>query len=126
MKNALTALALLLALFGISLYNAYYIENTLSEMIVLLEESGKYAGLGDWDKAGELADEAKELWEKSGTHFGIVLRHSETDDIYFEFESLPLLVEEKDESEYKAGSALLIARMKHVFRMEKLSLENIF
>jgi hypothetical protein len=125
MKNVILALTLLLVLFGATVFNMIYVENTALKLIEMLEEGEAYADSDEWSRAWDVTANAKDLWERSNKYLNAVLRHSETDDIYTEFHSVLAFIICKAEPEYKASNASLKSLLEHIYQMEKINLQNI-
>ena len=64
-------------------------------------------------------------WEQQQLFFGTVLRHDEIDDVTEEFTRLESYATTEDQDDFLSNCKALIARLKHVQEMEKLTLLNI-
>lgn len=124
MKHLVIALAVLAALFSATLYNSYYISQKTGELTDLLEQAGGIARSGDWTGAEAATREAYKKWQSLGGYLRIVIRHDQIDDAESIFGEVLSFIQWQDAVEYSASNASLIARLRQIDEMERLSLIN--
>ena len=121
------SVAVLIALFCATLYNAHYIHGCTDELISLLTEAEASANQGDWETAAEKTDAAIGCWHGSEGYLHVVLQHRDTDEILLNFQEVrQLIAHREDGGEYAAANAKLIAQIGLLYEMEQLSWKNLF
>ena len=64
-----------------------------------------------WNEADELTRAAAEKWEAQDAYLHVTLRHADTDSIYTSFREVEEFLESREQGEYSAANARLIALM---------------
>ncbi len=126
MKRLVIASVILVVIFAAALINTRFLGTYTKEISGLLQNAETSASGFDWNAAGKDTDKAMELWEKKRAYFYVTLFHGETDAVYQDFCEVKKLIEYQQYGEYSAANARLIARLKLLWDMERLTLENVF
>lgn len=126
MKRAWIALAILLTVLAGTLCHSFYIERFTGNLIQLLEQAESRAEAGEWDLAERLSQTAHEKWDKKDGYLHVLLRHSDTDQIYMGFYEVEEFLQRQEDGEYSAANAKLIAQLELLSEAEQLSLKNLF
>jgi len=126
MKKEMIALALLIALFGLSLANIAYLSGMIDSIDAEISESAHLADTGDWDRAEYELGQAQELWEDAKHYMDVFVRHSETNaaqDVLYE-----LLgdIKARDAAAAEATVARLLAQLSDIREMEQIRLGSAF
>ena len=119
MKRAWIALAILCAVFAAALYNGYVLRGFTEELTGLLTLAQT------WNEADELTRAAAEKWEAQDAYLHVTLRHADTDSIYTSFREVEEFLESREQGEYSAANARLIALIELLNESEQLTLKNI-
>lgn len=125
MKRLWIAAALLLALLGASLANAWYAQSLTDSMREQLRLAQALTKQDDWDKAELLTRQAYEDWQKNHFYFHTAMRHSDTDQILRAFRSVLEYLELQEPDQYNAANADLIAQLELLAEMEQASVVNV-
>ena len=88
MKRLWIAALLLAALFGATLCNNLYLRGFTGALNTLLEQAEARAETGDWEEAHVLTEQALTQWQSRDSYLHILLRHSDTDQIYTGFQEV--------------------------------------
>ena len=126
MKRLWIAAILLCALLGATLANAWYLGHLTGELTAALEESEALAEAGDWAGAQAATEAAFRRWNNHETYLHILLRHSDTDQIYAGFQETLALLESREYGEYAAANARLVTQIELLSEAEQLTLKNVF
>lgn len=125
MKRVWVALCILGLLFGGTLAHSFYMEHFVRELTTTLEESETQAEQGNWDRAAQLTQTAREHWEEQRCYLHITLRHSDTDEVYTGFREVAEFIQCQEGGEYSAANAHLIAKLELLAEAEQFTIENI-
>lgn len=126
MRRMFIAFAVLLALFGATLYNSYYLKHYTENLKQFLIEAEACAATGDWDAAADKTEGALDLWFSRETYLHMVLQHRDTDEILLSFQEVrQLIAHQEDGGEYAAANSRLITQIGLLCEMEELNLKNI-
>ena len=125
MKRLWIAAALLLALLGASLANAWYAQSLTDSMREQLRLAQALTKQDDWDKAELLTRQAYEDWQKNHFYFHTAMRHSDTDQILRAFRSVLEYLELQEPDQYNAANADLMAQLELLAEMEQPSAANV-
>ena len=85
MKRLWTAAALIIALLGFTLFHSFYLSRFSNELTTILHEAEAKAESGHWENAQDLTNTAWNKWHSHDAYLHVLLRHSETDEIYIGF-----------------------------------------
>ena len=125
MKRAWIALAILCAVFAAALYYGYVLRGFTEELTGLLTLAQTQAEHDAWNEADELTRAAAEKWEAQDAYLHITLRHADTDSIHTSFREVEEFLESREQGEYSAANARLIALIELLNESEQLTLKNI-
>ena len=126
MYRLIVSLFALFFLFGITVYNSYYLNSYTQELTELLTEAEACAEDGDWDAAADKTEAALDRWRSREAYLHTVLQHRDTDDVLLSFQEVrQLIVHQEDGGEYSAANARLITQIGLLSEMEALNLKNI-
>ena len=120
------SLAVLTALFCLTLYNTHYLHDYTEELITLLKQAEFCAADGDWDAADDKTEAALDRWHEHGTYLHWIFLHRDTDEILLSFQEVKqLIVHQEDGGEYSAANARLITQIGLLYEMEQLNWKNL-
>lgn len=126
MRRMFIALAVLLILFGLTLYNSYYLKQYTQELIGVLTEAEICAADGDWDAAIDKTESALDLWFRRETYLHMILQHRDTDEVLLSFQEVRQLIDHQEAGgEYAAANARLITQIGLLSEMECLNWKNV-
>lgn len=125
MKRIGIAVGILLLLFSATLVHSFYISSLTGQLTAILRQAEEKAEQSDWESAGRLTDLAREKWKSRDAYLHILLRHSETDNIYTGFQEVTEFIECQEGGEYSAANARLMAQLELLAEAEQLTLKNI-
>ena len=125
MKRLWTAAALLIALLGFTLFHSFYLSRFSNELTTILHEAEAKAESGHWEHAQDLTNTAWNKWHSHDAYLHVLLRHSETDEIYIGFREVAEFIQCEEAGEYSAANARLIAQLELLSEAEQLTLKNI-
>ena len=116
MKRLWIAALLLAVLFGATLCNNLYLRGFTGALNTLLEQAEARAETGDWEEAHVLTEQALTQWQSRDSYLHILLRHSDTDQIYTGFQ---------EAGEYSAANARLMTQISLLYEAEQFTLKNV-
>ena len=125
MKFIFISTACFLIMLLLCVYSASCVIKTVDETAQILEKAIETELAGNDTQTQEIIKEASESWENHQLFFGTVLRHDEIDNVTEEFARLESYATTEDQDDFLSNCKALIARLKHVQEMEKLTLQNI-
>ena len=125
MKRLWIALALMIAVFCAIMFNSYYLGKFTRELTGLLTQAEAQAEAGRWEEAGELTQAASRLWDEQDFYLHVMLRHSDTDQIYTLFQEVREFLQYQKQGEYSAANARLITLLDLLYGAEQLTLKNV-
>lgn len=125
MKRSVAAICILLGLLAGTWAHSRYIDRFTGSLISLLEEAQVYAEDSAWGRTAELTQIAFYKWQGHEAYLHILLRHSETDEVYVAFREVAGLLENREIGEYAAANARLITQLELLSEAEQLSLKNV-
>lgn len=126
MKRLWLAIGIMALVFCATLYNAHLLGDFSSGLADTLARAEEHAEAGEWRQAGELTQKAYEAWEGHSLYLHVSLRHSDTDQIHTTFHEVLEYVECRQDGEYSAANARLMAQLELLNESEQLTLENLF
>ena len=80
---------------------------------------------GDWAGAQAATEAAFRRWNNHETYLHILLRHSDTDQIYAGFQEAMEYLDCREAGEYSAANARLLLRLELLSEAERLTLKNV-
>ena len=125
MKRIVIAMALLVGIFSACLAHSIYLSGFIRDLTVTLEQAEAKAEQEDWTGAKDLTQQAAEKWQKNSTYLHILLRHSDTDQVYTGFGEVKEFIQCQEGGEYSAANARLIAQLTLLAEAEQLTLKNV-
>ena len=125
MKRLWIALALMIAVFCAIMFNGHYLGKFTRELTGLLTQAEAQAEAGRWEEAGELTQAASRLWDEQDFYLHVMLRHSDTDQIYTLFQEVREFLQYQKQGEYSAANARLITLLDLLYGAEQLTLKNV-
>lgn len=125
MKRLWIAAALLLALLGASLTNAWYAEKITDHMRARLERAQALAQQEDWGGAEALTHQVYEDWQSRRFYFHTTMRHSDTDQVLRGFHSVLEYVRLQEPDQYNAANADLMTQLELLAEMEQPTVANV-
>ena len=125
MKRIWIATGILLLLLVSTLAHSFYISSLTGQITAVLHEAEARAEQGQWDSAQQLTETAWEKWKSRDAYLHILLRHSETDNVYTGFCEVAEFIQCQEGGEYSAANAQLIAALELLAEAEQLTLKNI-
>ncbi len=125
MKRILIAAAILLVIFAATLSHSFYISDFTGDLTALLEAAEAQAENDNWDAAHDLTQKARDRWDSTDAYLHILLRHSETDNVYTGFREVAEFIQCQEGGEYSAANARLIAELELLAEAEQLTMKNI-
>ena len=126
MKYALTALLILALVLGLCLLSLSLLERTTEQVAEALKLAQEAAAQADFPTALLHVQHAQQQWKKTEGLYGVLLNHSETDEITFLFSALNVCAGQPVAEELQYRCAELIAMLEHIAEMEKPYYYNIF
>ena len=125
MKHTIFALALLAATLAVCSTSSVRVRQDCQSVNDAIAEARNQAARGDFDGAAAQLDEAKDVWHSHERFLGVVLSHSELDDVRMLFAELAQYAALGDQDDFLAGSARLAATIEHIREMELPSYHNL-
>jgi hypothetical protein len=125
MKRLWIAVFLLVIILAGTLWNISYLGRFTGELADVLTAAQAKAEADDWAGAASLTDEAFSLWESREPYLHITLFHSDTDEIYVGFREVMEYIGNREDGDYAAANAKLIAKLSLLYKMDQLNLENV-
>ena len=125
MRRLWIAAALLIALLGASLCNAWYAQELTGGMRDGLRQAQTLAEQGDWPGAEKLTQRTYQDWKSHHFYFHTVMRHGDTDEILRAFRTVLEYLELQEPDQYNAANADLIAQLELLAEMEQASVVNV-
>ena len=115
MKRLWIAALLLAALFGATLCNNLYLRGFTGALNTLLEQA----------EARVLTEQALTQWQSRDSYLHILLRHSDTDQIYTGFQEVLEFLTCQEAGEYSAANARLMTQISLLYEAEQFTLKNV-
>ena len=125
MKHILFPTAILLTLFGLSLWNAQIVADHVESWCSELEAIQTSAEQEDWDDVTRSLEHVYEAWSKQQTYFHIMIEHAELDAAEALFAKSASFAYEQDTAEFRANTAELLSQLYLLREMEEISIKNI-
>ena len=86
---------------------------------------GGPAETGDWEEAHVLTEQALTQWQSRDSYLHILLRHSDTDQIYTGFQEVLEFLTCQEAGEYSAANARLMTQISLLYEAEQFTLKNV-
>ncbi len=126
MKKEVFAAALLAVIFALSVANAYCLDKLTGEIIELVDESGRMATCGEWEKSQEAAENASRIWKEQDPYTHIVLRHSDIESMNDDFYELLEHVYSHDAGATSSSAALVSEHLSSINQIEQIRIGSVF
>lgn len=118
MKKIILPVALIAGLLIFCTISVKHTVDISSDVSELLERAQWYAELGDYDRAESLSIDSQTLWQSHEGFLGMVLRHTESDDIDCLYPPLLDACRAENAEEYSRRNHELQAYLRQLSRME--------
>ena len=125
MKRLYIAAALLIALLGASLTNAWYAQSLTGGMTDQLRRAQSLTEQDDWAQAEAVTRQVYEDWQSHHFYFHTLMRHSDTDQVLRAFRQVLEYLPLQEPDQYNAANADLIAQLELLAEMEQVSVANV-
>ena len=126
MRRLWGAVAGILLLLGMALWNAVLLKDFTQSLTDSLQEVEARVEAGDWAGAEALTEEARDAWHSRDLWLHITLRHTDTDEIQISFDEVLRLIRCQARDEYASAAAQLVQHLELMAAGEQLTLENLF
>ena len=107
------------------LCNNLYLRGFTGALNALLEQAEARAETGDWEEARVLTEQALTQWQSRDSYLHILLRHSDTDQIYTGFQEVLEFLTCQEAGEYSAANARLMTQISLLYEAEQFTLKNV-
>ena len=101
------------------------LQRAREEFQTLLEQAEARAETGDWEEARVLTEQALTQWQSRDSYLHILLRHSDTDQIYTGFQEVLEFLTCQEAGEYSAANARLMTQISLLYEAEQFTLKNV-
>lgn len=125
MKRFWFCFALLAAILGGSLFNAYYIQNFADSLTQRLQGAEDMAERGAWEQASTITQQCLDDWHRRHAYLHIISRHADTDDILISFGAVTQYLQLEEMDQYAAENQELIAQITLLAEMEQPDWLNV-
>ena len=125
MKRLYIAAALLIALLGASLTNAWYAQRLTGGMREELSRAQRLTEQGNWGRAEALTRQVYEDWQSHHFYLHTLMRHSDTDQVLRGFRTVLEYLRLQEPDQYNAANADLMAQLELLAEMEQATLTNV-
>lgn len=126
MKRELGAMALLMALVLVALWNMRRADFLVGQIDMNLVRAEHALESGDFDRALSAVDYGLSLWNSARGYTSVFLRHADVDSVADAFHDLRELLMQRSADAAPAGFARLRYHLGTTDRMEHLSLGSVF
>ena len=125
MKRLYIAAALLIALLGASLTNAWYAQSLTGGMTDQLRRAQSLTEQDDWAQAEAVTRQVYEDWQSHRFYFHTLMRHSDTDQVLRAFRQVLEYLPLQEPDQYNAANADLMAQLELLAEMEQAAVVNV-
>ena len=125
MKRLYIAAALLIALLGASLTNAWYAQRLTGGMREELSRAQHLTEQGNWGRAEALTRQVYEDWQSHHFYLHALMRHSDTDQVLRAFRTVLEYLQLQEPDQYNAANADLMAQLELLAEMEQATVVNV-
>ena len=125
MKRLYIAAALLIALLGASLTNAWYAQRLTGGMREELSRAQHLTEQGNWGRAEALTRQVYEDWQSQHFYLHTLMRHSDTDQVLRAFRTVLEYLQLQEPDQYNAANADLMAQLELLAEMEQATVVNV-
>ncbi|MCI8594519.1 MAG: DUF4363 family protein [Oscillospiraceae bacterium] len=125
MKKLWWAVVVLALLLSATLWNSHCVAAVTDDLAAQLSRACELAESGDWKTAEKITRAAQEQWEDATGYLYTVLPHSSTDAVEVGFHEVLEFLTCQESGEYSAANAVLIAHIRLLSDMERLTPRNL-
>ena len=125
MKHFFPPLAVLAAILALSLWNARVMERQTSRLRTQLLQSQRLAAAEDWQGAENTLSDSYEDWTGRQTYLHIVEPHAAVEEAEAMFRRSFAFAAAREDAEFRAETAGLLAQLRVLAEMESLRIGNI-
>ena len=125
MRHTLFACLLLAAALGFCIFSSVTVRAETQSVNEAIAEARNAAARGDFDTAAAELHRAQARWHEHERFFGVVLSHTEIDEVNIAFAELLQYAALADRDDFLAGTARLVASIEHIREMELPSYHNL-
>lgn len=118
-------LAVLAALFALSLWNAHILSERSGRLLAALDDAERYARAGQWAQAAETMEIAAQDWHTRRTYLHVVSRHDASNGAESLYRRCILCARAGDELDFLTELETLREQIEALADMERLSIGNI-
>ncbi len=116
---------LVLALFGGTLLNLWYVETVTGRIVGDLNQAEEAVAQGDWDAARTLTAQAQEVWEGSQLWLSVTLSLCDTDEVSTGGQEVLGFLQWEAGPEYDGANGTLVAYVEHLAETERITIRNL-
>ena len=124
-KDICIIILILIFIIIICVFAQWFIIHHTDQMLAAIEPMEAAINDGDWDKAKEHFQTAKEEWEKSQKIWKAISDHQDMRDVEVSLVDMEIILEQEDSAKAQKELQDLLFYLNHVKENEKLYLENI-
>ena len=125
MRSILPPVLLLCALLGFSLWNGAVISRETEVCSDAVEQARAAALEGDWSAAGDALRRGYDRWHSRQTYLHIVEPHAAVEEAEAMFRRAFAFAAVREDAEFQAETAGLLAQLRVLAEMEQLRIGNI-
>ena len=125
MKAILPPVLLLCALLGLSLWNGAVISRETEACSAAVEQARTAAAEGDWSAAESALRQGYDRWRGRQTYLHIVEPHAAVEEAEAMFRRGFAFAAAREDAEFRAETAGLLAQLRVLAEMESLRIGNI-
>ena len=125
MKQFWLSLALLGAMLGAALGNAWYMSRLSESITARLNGAEELARRGAWEQVDTITRQCFDHWNDNHAYLHIVSRHADTDEILISFRSVMEYVRLEELDQYVAENRVLITEIELLAEMEQPDWLNV-
>ena len=125
MKAILPPALLLCALLGLSLWNGAVISRETEACSAAVEQARTAAAEGDWSAAESALRQGYDRWRGRQTYLHIVEPHTAVEEAEAMFRRAIAFAAVREDAEFQAETAGLLAQLRVLAEMEQLRIGNI-
>ena len=120
----ISVVILSLILLG-TLGNSFYLSGIIDRYELRLSAAQEFAEQGAWSNATLLTQQVMEDWDNRTFYFHVLMRHTDTDEVYLTFREVQEYLRIAEYDQYTAANARLITQLGLLAEMEQPTLKNI-
>lgn len=125
MRHILIAVFVLLLCLTFCIWASASVTHEIDAALSMLDTAQSRAESDNAAGAADAVGKAKALWQRREVLFGILMRHSETDEVLNRFAALEQYARIEDRDDFKACCAELSQMLRHLRGMQRFCIENV-